>query len=247
MIMPLEDEFNTDQMNLKSCVVDLIALNTWGVFARSNMSKGTIVEQSIVRIVNDQYWFLWEQEQYVFGSGQSQLYNHSDSPNIAVIRDYINNKMYFYAINEIKAEQELLHCYPDWGRYELTSSGEAEKAQKKLNNLLDPRIKIPSYPLVSNKIKVKPSKIDRLGVFAKESINSGELIETALVLPVNGHSWFRWGNGENIFCSGIAHFFRSGQANTEVVPDYEYGLLRFILSQDISEGEELIISVNTRN
>lgn len=230
---------------LHECVVNSIH-NTWRVFAKNDLQAGAIVEQCVVRIPDDQYWFLWENGQYVFGSGLSQLYNHGDAPNVEVIRDYVNNKMYFYAICDVEAGQELVHRYPDWARYqEAEISGQVDAQDRpqmpKCSVASTPENLLALHQMVSHKVKVGPSEIDRLGVFACEAINAGDLIEIAIVQSVDAAHWFSWGKGEAVFCSGVAHLFRRGQANTQSVQDHENGLIQIHITQNVAAGDELLI------
>jgi hypothetical protein len=254
MLIQVEQEHVSSlssRLFLNQCAVALSDSQSWGVFAKTDMPAGATVEQSIVRAPDDQYWFVWEHGRYVFGSGFSQLYNHCDEPNVEVIRDYANSKMYFCAVADVQAGQELFHRYPDWARYQQADgkhgareTGASAAARHALERAA---ARSPALPqMVSPKLNVGPSPVDRLGVFAQQDISAGELIEVALVRPADAERWFAWRTPSSVFCSGIAHFFRDGPPNTAVIRDDERSLLRFRLTRDVTAGEELVVSEQAR-
>ncbi len=235
--------FNTARPEDQTCIIAL-SLPRPRVLAARAMPKGSVVERSITRQVDDQYWFLWENGLFVFGSGLSQLYNHSDTPNVEVVRDYPNNRMHFFALRDIGEGEELCHRYPDWRRYSAGAvTGAAAASDAAAPAAAKERPLSSAGPMVSDGVEVRPSKIDRMGVFARRPIAAGELVELALVFPVPGTPWFSWRTTEQVFCSGIPHFFAASPAgaNVDMVEDHDSGLMDFVLSRDVAAGEELFI------
>jgi len=225
-----------------SCTVRRLP-ERWSVVATRNISQGSVVERSIVRRVDDQYWFLWQDGQFVFGSGLSQLYNHSAMPNVEVVRDYANMRMYFFAIRDVRQDEELCHCYPDWRRYAIDCETDSVVQAMQVPAFTDRRALPDGMPRVSDSVEVRPSQIDRMGVFARRAIVAGELIELASVLHVANKPWFNWRETDMVFCSGMSHFFAasSHDANVDVVERHEVDLMDFIAKRDVASGEELLI------
>jgi hypothetical protein len=248
MPSPFTIPFNTARPEQRTCAVMQFP-GRWGVTATRALAKGSIVERSLVRCIDDQYWFLWQDGHFVFGSGLSQLYNHSAVPNVEVVRDYANMRMYFFAIKDIRQDEELCHCYPDWRRYAIGSEAGTDAAALRPPAMSASPRKLPGgMPVVSDSVEVRPSNIDRMGVFARRAIAAGELIELALVLPVAEAPWFNWGRTDRVFCSGIPHFFAvsSQEANVDAVEVRPHGLMDFVVTRDVAAGEELVIRNQVR-
>lgn len=214
------------------------------------MAAGTVLDKCIVRAPDDQYWFVWQDDKFVFGSGYSQLYNHSDAPNVVVHRDYAENVMYFCATRVIRSGEELCHQYPDWSRYTAVSHGTPSEFEPMPPTTMQPLHAVwPNLRRMQRSgLMLGPSTIDRIGVFATEDIEIGELVEVALVQPIRQDAWYEWHDGAAVFGSGASQLFGIGTANVAVIRDYKEGKLLFLCDREVAAGEELCVQDrNIRN
>ena len=94
-----------------------------GVFARQGIRKGTIIEHVPVIIVPlakvvggkanpflSSYCFVRTRSAYAVALGYGSLYNHSYTPN-ARYRDGRNDTMFFRALRDIEADEEITVNY----------------------------------------------------------------------------------------------------------------------------------------
>lgn len=207
--------------------------------AAKPLASGIWLDECVVREPHDQYWFVWEHAHFVFGSGNAQLYNHSDQPNIVVQRDYVNRAMYFVAARPIGAGEELCHRYPDWARYGTagvhTTAACGTPGEQEVH--VPPR----GARMQRHGLRVGPSEIDRLGVFTDQDIDAGELVEIAVVQPANRGGWYAWSEGRTVFGAGLAHLIGVGERNVGVVRDTVRGTLGFVCLRHIARGDTLLI------
>lgn len=104
------------------------------------------------------------------------------------------------------------------------------------------------------KIEVGPGKYGR-GVFAKEFIEKGSIVEIApvLILPSNNHDnqledqlqrfQFDWVNGLRCIALGYGSIYNHDDDPTVIVlPDYEDKTIYYIALRDIQVGEEIFIN-----
>tara|TARA_B110000495_G_C23010229_1_gene597411 strand:- start:1630 stop:2055 length:426 start_codon:yes stop_codon:yes gene_type:complete len=99
-----------------------------GVFAKIDFKKGDLIEKGIVRILSDNnnkvfdgnnnpHVFTWSNDipnyTWAFGSGCITFYNTSltEEANTKMIRYFNENRFEIYAIDDIKANDELTHTY----------------------------------------------------------------------------------------------------------------------------------------
>lgn len=93
----------------------------YGVFAKTKIKKGELVENGIARILTNcdgnenPHIFTWSDDipnkTWAFLSGCATFYNSSQSPNVIVNRDFINNTFTIIAIEDINENDELFHTY----------------------------------------------------------------------------------------------------------------------------------------
>lgn len=92
----------------------------YGVFARSNIKKGEVIETGIMyRLVNvdgneNPHLFTWSDDRKTWagGSGCLPFYNHTfDEPNIKKIGDLKNDLMTVVALRDINKDEELVGIY----------------------------------------------------------------------------------------------------------------------------------------
>lgn len=89
-----------------------------GVFASVDISKGDLVEKGLVKQMDvdpneNPYVFSWNEDntKWVVGLGCLTLYNHSESPNVKVIKNFENETIEVFAIKDIVKGEELTHLY----------------------------------------------------------------------------------------------------------------------------------------
>ena len=92
-----------------------------GVFATKDIKEGTLIEQGIMTILNNvdghenPMLFTWSDDRtkWAIGTGYLHFYNHDKLPdtNIKKVGDLKNNKLYVYAIKDIKKGDELKSVY----------------------------------------------------------------------------------------------------------------------------------------
>lgn len=93
-----------------------------GVYSKVDIPKDTIIEVAHVLKLDSNKSKEPPLIDYVFSHpynkkyallvlGLGSIYNHSDNPNILSNYDPIQNKMYYYALKDIKADEELYIYY----------------------------------------------------------------------------------------------------------------------------------------
>lgn len=120
---------------------------------------------------------------------------------------------------------------------------------KQLCELSKNEPKLKPTRLIRANTKIKPSTIHGYGVFAKERINWGEIIEECPVLLVSEyvekiHDFvFNWGDKQNALALGCGSLYNhSENPNANYHMDYEYNLLVFTATRHIEKNEEIFIS-----
>jgi hypothetical protein len=109
------------------------SIHGYGVFAKSRIGKGEIIEECTVigldLHVNESCWhvlehyrFMWPSvspNKQVIPTGYGALYNHSNSPNAAWKSSEQRETFFFYAIRDIEQNEEIctFYCGEDyWGQ-----------------------------------------------------------------------------------------------------------------------------------
>lgn len=99
-----------------------------GVFAVKNIDVETVVEESPVQPFpksdmdlgrkyetvlgrNQLWWSDRSGEECALGSGYLMLYNHSDHPNVSLVRDYERKTIRVITTRPVVAGEELVHKY----------------------------------------------------------------------------------------------------------------------------------------
>lgn len=91
-----------------------------GVFAKKDFKNGELIEYGIAAKVNadghmNTHFFTWSDDNpnmdWAICSGCATFYNTSLEPNTKMIRDFKNNTFKFYALKDIKKDEELTHLY----------------------------------------------------------------------------------------------------------------------------------------
>ena len=92
-----------------------------GVFCSQDIPSNVIVEFTPVLVVPDDeinpefrvanYTYVWDDRSVAIAWGYGNLYNHSETPNILVTRDYPNNCLVFSTLRPLSAHEELTHKY----------------------------------------------------------------------------------------------------------------------------------------
>lgn len=90
-----------------------------GVFANRSIQIGELIETAhVIVIPNDEitttidfYVFTWLGETSAIALGTASLYNHSNDPNVAFVRDYDNGVITFAATRDIEEGEELYINY----------------------------------------------------------------------------------------------------------------------------------------
>ena len=94
-----------------------------GAFLNTDVVKDEIIEKGVVRIIPIDgniypYCFTWSYDRKVWGivSGCATFYNHSNNPNVRMVRNFIDNTFYMQSLKDIKKGEELTHSYKsiDW-------------------------------------------------------------------------------------------------------------------------------------
>lgn len=93
----------------------------WGVFARRNIKKHDILEESPIVVTYKEtiidvpeffrYCYDYDNEIAMFGLGYAGLYNHSSDPNVDWKKDHVNMIIEHFAIRDIEAGEELMIDY----------------------------------------------------------------------------------------------------------------------------------------
>jgi hypothetical protein len=166
----------------------------------------------------------------------------------------------------LKRLQELKAEFPELGDKKIDFKGETPSeifkdeiklcAKKAANPLA-----VISGP--SPKIQVRSSSIHGYGVFAKEAIVAGELIEEAKGIRLSNRSAYQYDKNlndyifrhsdckcEECMVHGNIQFVGLGYSslynhsednNAKYKIDYEYDVIRITAKKDIAEGEEILI------
>lgn len=96
-----------------------------GVFAKADIKMGEIIEEAPVIVIPfkeryvinpdiSRYVFEWKipgQETIALIMGLGSFYNHSITPNASYRISILNRTMFFYALCDIKKDQEITHNY----------------------------------------------------------------------------------------------------------------------------------------
>lgn len=99
-----------------------------GVFAGRGFAKGELVERAPVIVLPDPQWeylektalkdyyYTWGEDAIAIVVGFGMLYNHSDAPNVIVVRNFEEQLVELIALCDIKAGEEITHRYgcPPW-------------------------------------------------------------------------------------------------------------------------------------
>ena len=107
--------------------------------------------------------------------------------------------------------------------------------------------------ITANKVEVKESSIHGFGVFAKEDIEEGEVVEESLVFLTNiksedtlhGFNDYFWSeDGKYVISLGLASIFNNEENNPNCIKEVylEERMYRFRTLRKIRAGEELLIS-----
>ncbi|TDQ19390.1 SET domain-containing protein [Algoriphagus boseongensis] len=166
----------------------------------------------------------------------------------------------------LKRLQELKAEFPELGDKRIDFEGETPfeiiKEEKRLcNKKGEKNLEVIMGP--SHKIQVRSSSIHGYGVFAKETILSGELIEEAKGIRLSNRSAYQYDKNLNDYifrhsdckceeCSthGSLQFVGMGysslynhseESNATYKIDYEHDVIRITAKKDINEGEEILI------
>lgn len=93
----------------------------WGVFARKNIKKYSLLEENPIIVVDAEkmrqisevltYSYGFSDTQNMIGFGFASLYNHSFNPNAEWKKDYLNMTIEHFAIEDIRAGEEILINY----------------------------------------------------------------------------------------------------------------------------------------
>lgn len=93
----------------------------WGVFARRNIKKYSLLEENPIIVVDAEkmrqisevltYSYGLSDTQNMIGFGFASLYNHSFNPNAEWKKDYLNMTIEHFAIEDIRAGEEILINY----------------------------------------------------------------------------------------------------------------------------------------
>jgi len=91
----------------------------WGIFARKNIKKYSILEEVPYIIISKPenseiitYTYSNDDEFLMLPFGFAGLYNHSSDPNADWMKDYVNMTMTHFAIKDISVGEEI---YIDYG------------------------------------------------------------------------------------------------------------------------------------
>lgn len=138
----------------------------------------------------------------------------------------------------------------------MVNIGGRNGAKIQLSNTSNVGILIPSQKIyIANSIVSGAG----LGVFAREDVLEGEVIEEApiLIIPDNQISsltktklfdyYFAWGNGfkEAAVVWGYGSLFNhSYQPNAQYIKDLENNLVRFVAIRKIKKDEEILVNYN---
>lgn len=114
------------------------------------------------------------------------------------------------------------------------------------------------YP--SKNIYISTSKISGLGVFAKEDIPAGEVIEESpvLVIPEEqlsdlaktrliDYAFFAWGDDKNSAAVVLGYgslFNHSYEPNAQYIIAAEENIIRFKAVKDLKKDEEIVVNYN---
>jgi len=105
--------FNCDKVYLDNCKYGK------GVFARTDIKKGSIIEKGIVAPYdnidgeNIPHLLHWSDDKKTWGiaTGLIMWYNHSDNPNAKKMGDLKNNTLEVVALTDIKKGDEIFTKY----------------------------------------------------------------------------------------------------------------------------------------
>jgi len=97
------------------------SINGFGVFAARSLSVGSFIEVGITIPVSfdsiDVYRLAWTDDMDCIATGCLLMYNHSDEPNVSLVRDIENRTITVVALRDIVKDEELTFryaCGPWW-------------------------------------------------------------------------------------------------------------------------------------
>ncbi len=96
-----------------------------GVYSKSDIRAGQVIEispvipflkeesESIKDTIISSYWFSWQTSNFdsALALGYGSLFNHSYTPNAAFYNNYDSLEIIFYALSNIKANEEIVINY----------------------------------------------------------------------------------------------------------------------------------------
>ncbi|MEM5003277.1 SET domain-containing protein [Priestia megaterium] len=96
-----------------------------GVYSKSDIRAGQVIEISPVILflkeeseyikdtIISSYWFNWQANNFdsALALGYGSLFNHSYTPNAAFYNNYDSLEIIFYALSNIKANEEIVINY----------------------------------------------------------------------------------------------------------------------------------------
>lgn len=97
--------------------------NGLGVFAKSDIKKGDLIEEVPLLLIPIKefklikqtklyyYYFEYSNKHFAIALGYGSLYNHSYLPNARYLYDYKNNLLKIKAIKDIKSGSEIFFNY----------------------------------------------------------------------------------------------------------------------------------------
>jgi uncharacterized protein len=103
----------------------------WGVFAASDIAKGTVVEVCPITLVESvhtgnnilvDYEFYWDDDRSAIVWGLGSIYNHSADPNLIYWLHEDPPRAVFVAIRDVPSGAELVHDYK-WDEYPWEKPG----------------------------------------------------------------------------------------------------------------------------
>lgn len=110
-------------MHLPYVVGNSPTLHIRGMIACEDIQKGGVIERCpVIRIPHDErphlyqtklknYYFEWTKTHDAIVLGYGSLINHSFTPNAAYRWDFRNNSMAYFAIRDIKKQEEVFINY----------------------------------------------------------------------------------------------------------------------------------------
>ncbi|MBP6623743.1 MAG: SET domain-containing protein-lysine N-methyltransferase [Chitinophagaceae bacterium] len=110
-------------MILPSIFTALTENKGWGVFTKSFIAAGTLIEESPVIVMTEaekalldqtrlhDYIFFWQDNFCCMAMGNIPIYNHAFPSNCEYFQDYEKNTIYIKSVVDIQANEELCINY----------------------------------------------------------------------------------------------------------------------------------------